>query len=152
MRVYRLAKEQYITDVSGVGAQLFGGRWNPKGVACLYTSEYLSLALLEKFIHAQGKEDMRDLMLLEIELPENEGKIYHTDSKKLEWGWADDVDYSQWLGEQILAEPSIVAFSVPSVIVPSERNIIINPRAENFGEIRFSKPKAFSVDKRLLGR
>lgn len=152
MKVYRLASKRYISDMLGTGARLFGGRWNPKGTACLYASEYLSLALLEKFVHAQGKEGMSDLMLLHIEIPEREGLIYHTDTAKLERGWADDFDYSQWLGGQILAETSIVAFSVPSAIVPSERNIIINPQAKHFGEVKFSKPMAFTADKRLVDR
>lgn len=152
MKAYRLASKQYISDMLGIGARLFGGRWNPKGVACLYTSEHLSLALLEKFVHAQGKEGMTDLMLLQIEIPEKEGLVYHTDAAKLERGWAHDFDYSQWLGEQILTDTSIVAFSVPSAIIPAERNIIINPQADYFGEVKFSKPAAFNIDMRLLNR
>ena len=53
MIVYRLAAKQYIDDRTGTGAKLFGGRWNPVGLACIYASEYISLALLEKFVHAE---------------------------------------------------------------------------------------------------
>ncbi|MBK1439061.1 RES domain-containing protein [Parapedobacter sp. ISTM3] len=152
MKVYRLAARNYIMDMAGVGARLYGGRWNPKGLACLYTSEHISLALLEKFVHARGRENMTELMLLQIEIPEAAGRIYHADSSRLVDDWPDNVGYSQWLGAQILNEPSIVAFSVPSVIVPSERNVIINTQAVNFNALRFSKPEVFTMDSRLLDR
>ncbi len=152
MNVYRLALRDYIMDTAGIGARLYGGRWNPKGKPCIYTSEHLSLALLEKFVHAQGKEDMGDLMLLQIEIPNREGLVYHTDASRLEHDWATNFEYSQWFGEQILEETSIVAFSVPSAIVPSERNVIINPLAADFDAVKFSKPVAFHMDSRLLNR
>ncbi len=152
MTVYRLAYRDYIGDISGAGAQLYGGRWNPKGLACLYTSERISLAVLEKFVHAQGREDMAGLMLLQIEIPDEGDLIYHVDVSRMAGDWADNFDYSQWLGEQILEEPSMTAFSVPSAIVPSERNVIINPRATNFDAVKFLKPVVFVVDSRLLSK
>ena len=150
MTVYRLAYRDYIGDLSGMGAQLYGGRWNTKRVACLYTSEHISLALLEKFIHAHGKEDMAGVMLLQIEVPDD--LIYHVDVSRMVDDWSDNFDYSQWLGEQILEEPSMIAFSVPSAIVPSERNVIINPQAINFDAVKFLKPVVFEIDSRLLSR
>lgn len=152
MTVYRLANRDYISDLTGTGARLYGGRWNPKGVECLYTSERISLALLERFVHAQGKEDMGGLMMMQIEIPEKAGLIYHTDTSRLASDWAYRFDYSQWLGEQILEETSIVAFSVPSAIVPSERNVIINPQATDFDTVKFFRPVAFRMDPRLLNR
>lgn len=152
MRVYRLAYRDYILDVTGTGAQLYGGRWNPKGIPCIYTSEYLSLALLEKFVHARGAESVSGLMLLQIEIPDGKGLVYHTDAAQMATDWTGNVDYSQWIGEQILREMAIVAFSVPSVIVPSERNFIINPQATHFGDVLFFEPTPFEMDVRLLDR
>lgn len=152
MRVYRLAHSKYIGDVTGIGAQLYGGRWNPKGIPCLYASEHLSLALLEKFVHAQAKERMAGLMLLQIEIPEDGGLVYQVDTAQMAVDWAENVDYSQWIGEQILKETTIVAFSVPSVVVPSERNVILNPQAIRFGDVQLFEPKPFKMDMRLLDR
>ncbi len=152
MTVYRLAYRNYVDDMSGIGARLYGGRWNPKGTACLYTSAHVSLALLEKFVHAQGKEDMTGLMLLSIELPDNGDLVYHVDESQMVDGWMGNIDYSQWLGKQLLAEDAFVAFSVPSVIVPTERNVIINPQATHFDAVRFHQPKSFDIDTRLSDR
>src|SRR5690606_21677063 len=132
MTVYRLAYHQHIADRTGIGARLYGGRWNPKGVACLYTSTHISLALWEKFVHARGVEDMNGLMLLSIEIPDNEDLVYHVDESRMVAGWAKNFDYSQWLGRQVLDEETFVAFSVPSAIVTTERNVIINPHATRF--------------------
>lgn len=150
MRVYRLATSKYVNDHNGTGAKLFGGRWNPKGLPCLYTSEYVSLALLERFVHAQGTDDMRDLMLLEINIEAS--AIYHTDTDQLKPDWQSDFAYSQWLGQQILGTPEIAAFSVPSAIVPYERNVVINPLSKAITSVVFSKAIPFGADLRLVAQ
>jgi RES domain-containing protein len=42
-----------------------------------------------------------------------------------------------------------VVLSVPSAVVPSERNYILNPRHPDFGAIRFGKPEPIDFDPRL---
>ena len=39
--------------------------------------------------------------------------------------------------------------SAPSVVVPNERNYLLNPAHPDFSKIRFSAPKPFVFDKRL---
>lgn len=151
MIVYRLAKHPYVKDLSGTGAQLFGGRWNPKGVPCLYASMQVSLALLERFVHAQGMDDLEGLMLLELDLDNAKGVVYHMDEAKFNPDWKTDFDYSQWLGQQVLGNSEILAFSVPSAIVPHERNVVINPAFAGKGWLRIQGCTPFGVDQRLLG-
>ena len=48
---WRVVTERYAdTAFSGEGARLYGGRWNPKGVAMVYTAQTQSLALLEMLV------------------------------------------------------------------------------------------------------
>lgn len=150
MKAFRLASTQFIDDYSGTGARLFGGRWNSKGMACIYTSQQISLALLEKFVHAQAKEDMRNVSLLQVLLPDDSSKIYDLDIEQMKKGWQHDTSYTQWLGDQILSDPEIVAFSAPSAIIPSERNIIINPQSAFIQEVSFLPSQPFETDGRLL--
>ena len=152
MIVYRLAAKQYVDDLTGTGAKLFGGRWNPVGLACIYASEHISLALLEKFVHAEHKENMQRIALMHIEIPDNASLIFNTDEKLLKKSWADDISYSQFIGEQVLNDPDVIAFTVPSAIIPSERNVILNPRAAEFGKIKFLKVTDFTTDFRLLSK
>jgi len=152
MTVYRLAAKEYINDLSGTGARLYGGRWNPVGSPGIYTSEHISLALVEKYVHAKSKENMERIALVRIEIDENKVPVFHAEEKLLKKMWYEDILYSQWIGEQILSDLSIAAFSVPSAIIPTERNIILNPAAEKFHLIKFSEPADFITDFRLLSK
>ncbi len=42
--VYRLAKQIYADDITGIGAELAGGRWNHKGTSALI-NKYASIFL-----------------------------------------------------------------------------------------------------------
>lgn len=150
MIVYRLADQRYIDDREGVGAKLFGGRWNSVNDACIYTSEHASLAFLEKFVHAGAKEDMSNLALLEIEIPDDNNLLLKVDDQKLNKRWVNDTNYTQWIGSQILEDSTTLAFSVPSILVPNERNYIINPRSIYFKQIKFKKHIDFKTDYRIL--
>lgn len=150
MIAYRIADQQFIDDYSGTGAKLFGGRWNYINVPCLYCSEHISLALLERFVHARATENLINLALLEIELPDDNELVVKVDNTKLKSNWLDDIDYTQWLGKQILDDSSIMAFTVPSAIIPEERNIILNTSSPHFKKIKFMKKQNFLTDYRLL--
>ena len=152
MIVYRLAAKAYVNDQTGAGARLFGGRWNPQGVACIYSSEHLSLAFLEKYVHAQSRENMQRIAVLKIEIPDENGLIFHTEEELLKKDWQTDISYSQWIGEQIFKDLSVVAFTVPSAIIPSERNVILNPLATKFDLVKFETAVDFATDFRLLSR
>jgi RES domain-containing protein len=152
MTAYRLAAKAYVDDLTGSGAKLFGGRWNPVGYPCIYASQNLSLALLEKFVHAEFREHMERIVLLRILIPDDDKVVFHIDDQLLKKNWANDVSYSQWIGEQILSDPEIIAFTAPSAIVPSERNVILNPSATRFSEIEFLPAADFSADLRILAK
>ena len=148
MIVYRIADKKYIDDREGIGAKLFGGRWNEINVPCLYTSEHISLAFLEKFIHAKGAESMKNLGLLKVEIPDD--LIFEVDVNKLKRDWVNDIDYSQWLGQQILADLNVLAFKVPSAIIAQEFNIVVNVNATKFDQVFFNEIVDFTTEYRLL--
>lgn len=51
MIVYRLARQTFIHDLSGYGAEKTGGRWNSKGRPVLYTAASRALAMVEVAVH-----------------------------------------------------------------------------------------------------
>ena len=53
MIVYRLANGEFTHDLSGKGAKLYGGRWNSFGLPAVYTTEHISLAVLEILVHVK---------------------------------------------------------------------------------------------------
>ncbi|WP_443937654.1 RES family NAD+ phosphorylase [Pedobacter sp. MW01-1-1] len=152
MIVYRLAAMQYINDKDGIGAKLFGGRWNEVNTPCIYTSEHISLALLEKFVHAKATNSLENIGLLKITVPDNPEIVLSVDKDKLDDNWSSDIHYTQWIGEQLLNDSTILAFHAPSVIIPQERNIVLNPRSKFFNQLIFSEIIDFKADFRLLNK
>ena len=108
------------------------------------------MAFLEKFVHAAAKEDMSNLALLGIDIPDDADNLLHVDEVKLNQNWKNEIVYTQWIGGQILADLSILAFSVPSLLVPTERNYVINPKALQFKKLKFKKIANFTTDYRIL--
>ena len=52
LEAWRIVKSKHAdTAFSGEGAARFGGRWNSRGVAVVYTSATRSLAALETLVH-----------------------------------------------------------------------------------------------------
>ena len=75
MIVYRFANAKYSKDLSGEGSKLFGGRWNNKGTAILYTSTSISLALLELLIHSASYDEILTNQLVIIDTHLDEIKV-----------------------------------------------------------------------------
>ena len=94
MFLYRIAKESYIRDLSGSGPRLYGGRWNPKGVSVIYTSENRALAVLELFVHMSRTIIPPNLSLATIEVPDTASKKEMTVKDLV-------TQYIQKLGENI---------------------------------------------------
>ena len=149
MILYRLASTKYIGDLSGIGARLFGGRWNREGTSCLYTSSSVSLALLEKIVHANDFKQLSNTSLSSIFLDDSL-PVYEVEMKKLVTTWVSEIEYTQWLGKQIFEDSYYAAMVVPSVIVPQEKNWILNPRYENYDQIKIFREEIFEIDKRLM--
>jgi len=73
MMVYRITNETFKSDISGNGADLFGPRWNSKGILLLYISQSISLSILESLVLLKRKGIPSTQYLLHIKLPdENE--------------------------------------------------------------------------------
>ncbi|WP_148233505.1 hypothetical protein [Pseudopedobacter saltans] len=93
---------------------------------------------------------MKNISLLKIEQPDN--SVFTVDKDKLKSTWINDIEYTKWLGGQILEDSTIVAFSVPSAIVPEAIDIILYPLSKNFSSVKFLGLSDFSTDYMLLGK
>jgi RES domain-containing protein len=49
-----------------------------------------------------------------------------------------------------MIEGKYVAVSVPSVVVPAERNFLLNPDHPLFSQIKIGPPSAIEIDPRLF--
>ena len=148
MIIYRLSTGNFANNISGEGAGIYGGRWNPAGLAALYTSENISLCILEILARATKKTSPDTYMLISILIPDSE--IFSLSLKKLKNNWQHDLEYTQRIGEDFLKEKQTFCLKVPSAIVTQENNFLINPLHNEFKKVKFISSEPLELDKRLL--
>lgn len=114
---------------SGIGAELAGGRWNPKGVRVVYCSFDPSTTLLESAVHRGFSVlDARPFMLsrMEILTPGDVQVVQPEDVPNPAWlhGGLPSAGQQAW-GAARLAGAAFVAF--PSVVSKSSWNLVFRP-------------------------
>jgi len=142
--VYRLCNAAF-TALDGEGARLYGGRWNSAGRPMVYTAASPSLALLEVLVHLDLPPELipDTYRLLTIEVPDDSPTV------SLKASPATPADCLS-AGDAFLKEAAALALLVPSVIVPQERNALLNPRHDAMGRVRLIADTPFQLDPRLL--
>lgn len=149
MNLFRFTSAKYNEDISGYGARLFGGRWNSKGLAAVYTSETISLSLLEVLAHSVQFEDLKEKFLMTITVP-GDCSVYKIISQKLSEGWQNDTAYTRFIGDAFLRDNKYLLLQVPSAIIKSEFNFIINPVHSDFKKVKLKSFELFEFDNRLF--
>jgi len=134
-----------IRSVSGEQRSRCGAVWRalePGRDRGIYASQSRALAALEILVHFDVVP--HDFVLTEIEIPE-QISILRIEDSELPLGWERD----QEIGAKWAAEARFAVLSVPSSIVPADRNFVINPKHREFEEIRFAPAIPFKFDSRL---
>ena len=75
---------------------------------------------------------------------------HFTDVKQLKKDWQHDEDYSKYIGDEFLRSSSHLLLRVPSVIIPEEYNILINPLHKDFNKVKIKTSYPFHFDVRLF--
>jgi len=152
MRIYRISSSEYINDLSGTGAKLFGGRWNDIGTALLYSSENVSLAILEILVHFDGFTVPNNLELLYLDIDEKLVNNFSI-SKFNKIRKSDKAEYDfKLVGQNWIKSKKSLALKVPSIIVKNEFNILINPNHEDFNKLKKVKKEELDLDERLFNK
>jgi RES domain-containing protein len=149
MKVYRISKTLYINDLTGTGAKLYGGRWNRPGVPVLYTSEHISLSILELVVNFSAHAALYNnysLATLEI----NDELIFSIPESKLPKDWKTYNNPKCWdILEKAFYQKNVYALKLPSVVVPREFNILINPLHKAHANNILHTVESYSLDSRL---
>lgn len=151
LTVFRIAKQEHLKDLSGEGARLFGGRWNKRGTRLLYTSESLSLSVLELLVHADYQFIPQDFGYLELEIPKI-AKISHVKSSVLKQNWRNNppLSFTQDYGSQWLNSNKSLVLKVPSAVLPMSFNYLINPMHPDFEYVKVIKKGVLELDSRAF--
>jgi RES domain-containing protein len=146
--VYRLVRRERAGDVlSGEGARLYGGRWNPPGAAVVYASASRALAVLETFVHLTLEARAMHFLLYTITLPRRVRVQRHWRARP-----PRSLASSQETGRAWFDDAGALALMVPSVIVPQEVNYVLNVSHPQFAHVQLAKPEPFSFDERIWRR
>lgn len=125
-------------DLSGEGARRSGGRWNRRGTAMVYSSSSIALACLETIVHLAASDLPLNRYLVSLTVPDD---IWR-EAVILQSG-----DHVGWeAGTHWAMNKTSVLLLVPSVIVPEELNILINPAHPETERIQATKMRRWTYD------
>lgn len=138
-------------DQSGAGAKATGGRWNHVGVPVLYCSSSIALACLETVVYLNCSALPLNRYLVEVLVPTGVWRAAEVFDFSAHVGW-DAVPYgkvSLEAGTQWVRSGRGLLLKVPSVIIPEEQNILINPQHLGLAKLTFKKIRKWTYDARL---
>lgn len=135
--------------MTGEGARLWGGRWNPPGMPAVYLAESRALAALEILVHAQREAILLRWSIIEVEVPDNLITMTQPADLPADWRALPSSPSARRFGEGWLRQGKSLALSLPSVVVPEERVLLIDPLNPDFIKLRVSAPQAFQFDSRF---
>ena len=139
-------------DLSGKGAEITGGRWNEKGVAVVYAAESRSLACLETIVHLAAGGLPFNRYLVEISIPDPVWAAAEKETpESLPVGWdAEPASRtSSSFGTKWLRRGRSAVLVIPSVIVPEECCVLVNPAHPDSASISAMKSRRWLYDPRL---
>ena len=153
IRAWRLARRVHSEPprkkaFDGYGSQLYGNRWNSIGPPAAYASSTRSLCALEYLAHLDPDVLPDDLVFAEVGFDAS-----HVERvARLPPGWDDEGSpQAATFGDSWLRERRSLVLEVPSVIVRTEVNYVINPRHPDFSSLTISATlDDFAFDERLF--
>jgi RES domain-containing protein len=151
MMLYRIVMRRYLASTwTGYGAEIYGGRWNHKGYAAIYLANSVSLAMLETLVHIHDSATLSEFELFQIEIDDSSIMLLQPQDWPSDWRSAPAPVATMDVGTEWLKSESSVGLLVPSTLVPSENNMLINPYHKDFQACLNSvKPLSFAFDPRL---
>lgn len=149
MQVFRLCRAPFAA-LDGEGARRYGGRWNSVGRAVVYTASTRALAALEYLVHVDVTDVPNDLVLLTLDVPAD-AATHAVDASALPSDWVTTPESAacRAFGDAWLRAGDALVLTVPSVAVPEETNVLLDPAGPRFAEVRVVAERRFEFDPRL---
>jgi RES domain-containing protein len=124
-------------DLSGNGSARYPGRWNSLDRPIVYSSSSIALACLETVVHLAGDDPLpfpRQLVRITIPSHHWQQRKRFANEELSGWASAPTPEHAEdwlaatraWGDAWLLGCESLLA-EVPSVIVPEETNLLLNP-------------------------
>lgn len=145
---WRIVKEKHAaTAFNGDGARLNGGRWNSLGTSVVYTSGSMALAALESLVHLNPPVTFK---LVAIPIEFDDALIEELAELPADWREEPPPLATKEIGDLWIQGGRSAVLKLPSVIIPSEPNYLLNPAHPDFKKIGIGRSNHFSFDPRLI--
>lgn len=149
-RFYRIVQSHWAaTAFTGEGARTYGGRWNTPGIAAVYLAESRALAALETVVHAPREALMLEWFVIGVEIEDSLIDVVPTSKLPDEWRMNPSSRNAQYFGAVWLQDRRNLGLLLPSVIIPEEKSLLLNPSHPAMRNVRPEQPELFSFDPRL---
>ncbi len=136
--------------LSGLGASQYGGRWNSPGTLMVYLGSTLSIAALELLANLDAKSVLDQYNRLQVQFPPEVVRHYNIDDLPDNWAAPTMASSVQEAGDNWAKSMDSLILQVPSAIIPSESNFLLNPIHPDIGHLVFGDISPFRFDPRLL--
>jgi len=147
---WRISKTRYATSAfDGEGARLNGGRWNSLGTRVAYASESVALATLEVLVGLQDTALLPSYSLIKVEFPEDLVETLDRKTLPPSWNQHPPSYETQRVGDLWVVEARSSVLKVPSAVIESEHNYLLNPAHPTFDQVVIHHPEPFRLDPRL---
>lgn len=124
---------------SGDGGLFTAGRWNHKGRKVTYCSNSIALCTLEWLAHNGLSVSDFSYFKFSINIPNSLIKTLTIKEIPKDWKKSPSSNATRDFSEEhLFNQTNYLAIAVPSVMIPEEYNLVINPLHINFQEITSS--------------
>jgi RES domain-containing protein len=116
----------------------------------VYTSSTLAFAVLELLVHLDDDDLAKGYVGIPADIPDSV-KITTVRASALPREWRDlpRPQALADLGTRWAAARETAVLAVPSAIIPSDLNYLLNPLHPQFRRVRIGRPEPFTFDPRL---
>ncbi|WP_046755032.1 RES family NAD+ phosphorylase [Kordia jejudonensis] len=150
MIVYRVCGSKYANDISGESSKRQrSNRWNSFGTPMLYTSDSPALCAVEIHQYLPPSFIPKNYSLLQIEVPDVEHLLVEDTFFKDEQ-WIDQLLVTQKFGDFFIEKNEHLVMKVPSAMISSCFNYLINPMHKDFNKVIITNTKTFPMEGKLF--
>jgi RES domain-containing protein len=147
---WRIVKAKHaLSAFDGEGARRFGGRWSSPGRSAVYVSQSLALATLEVLVHLGTAAPLGAYVFFPVRIPDDAVRRVERSALPPDWREHPTPASARALGDGWLTRADSTALEVPSAIVATESNYLLNPVHPDFARITVGEATPFHWDPRL---
>jgi len=151
LTAWRILEAKYKSKAfSGDGARLYGGRWNSRGVAVVYTAGSLALASIEIVVNLPSPKLLEAFIRIPVRFEPAQVESLPFSRLPKDWQSRPISPATKAIGDMWVKQQRSAVLKVPSVVVPEEFNYLLNPAHPDFNHIEFGRPVVYHFDPRLV--